>query len=66
MGINFGQVAKLGIVEDSSSLSPQVWRVRVGRTHNTYPTIYINRSVESATPYGGATSSWMSITEIDG
>jgi len=66
MGINFGQVAKLGVIEDSSSLTPQTWRVRVGRTHNTYPTIYINRSVESATPYGGATSSWMSITEIDG
>ena len=65
LGMNMGQVAKMGYLVESTSMSSQTWRVRVGRAENTYPTIYINRNSQSSTPYGGATSSWMSITEID-
>jgi len=65
MGLNFGQIAKIGFVADAQSTSAQTWKLRVGRAAGTYPIIYVNRDSSTSLPYGGATSSWMSITEID-
>lgn len=65
LGTNFGQVAKLGYVADSENLSPQTWRVRLGRAEGTLPIIYVNRNAATSTPYGGNTNSWAMITEID-
>jgi hypothetical protein len=66
LGINMGQVAKIGFVAQAEGLGSQTWRVRVGRAANTYPIIYINRNIQTSIPYGGAASTWMSITEIEG
>ena len=65
LGLNFGQIAKLSYVADIDNLNSQTWRVRIGRAAGTYPLIYLNRNSQSSTPYGGATSSWIAITEID-
>ena len=55
---------ELGYVMDAGGTATQTWRVRVGRAENTYPIIYVNRNSETSVPYGGAASSWMSITEV--
>ena len=65
MGYNLGQVAKLSLVVSAGYGGQQVWKLRVGRTPNTFPIIYINRDSNTATPYYGTPSSWMSITEIE-
>jgi hypothetical protein len=65
LGLNFGQVAKIGFVADAGSTNTQTWRLRVGRVAGTFPVIYINRNSNTSIPYSGATSSWMSVTEID-
>lgn len=65
LGLNFGQIAKLSYVADINTLTAQTWRVRIGRAAGTYPLIYLNRNSQTATPYGGSTSSWIAITEID-
>ncbi len=65
LGLNFGQVAKIGYVADAESTNTQTWRLRVGRASGTLPVIYVNRDSNTSQPYNGATSSWMSITEID-
>mgnify|MGYP003628327363 CR=1 FL=1 len=48
-----------------NSLGTQVWKVRIGRSAGTFPLIYLNRNSQNATPYAGAASSWIAITEID-
>ena len=65
LGLNFGQIAKLSYVADINSLGTQVWKVRIGRSAGTFPLIYLNRNSQNATPYAGAASSWIAITEID-
>jgi hypothetical protein len=65
LGLNFGQIAKIGYVAEAESTSAQIWKVRVGRAAGTFPIIYVNRDSSTNLPYGGAASSWMSITEID-
>jgi len=65
LGLNFGQVAKIGYVDDAETTISQTWRLRVGRALGTHPIIYVNRDSNTSQPYDGATSSWMSITEID-
>tara|TARA_Y100001937_G_scaffold100427_1_gene137491 strand:+ start:374 stop:1141 length:768 start_codon:yes stop_codon:yes gene_type:complete len=65
LGLNFGQIAKIGYVAEANSTNQQKWRVRVGRAAGTFPIIYVNRDSSTNLPYGGAASSWMSITEID-
>ena len=64
MGLNFGQIGKLGYVAPAIGTASQTWKVRLGRPDNTYATVYLNRNAQTGQPYGGATSSWMSITEI--
>ena len=65
LGLNFGQSAKIGYVAEAEATTTQTWSVRVGRAAGTFPIIYVNRDSSTTLPYGGAASSWMSITEID-
>ena len=64
MGLNLGQVARLGYVAPAVGTAQQTWKVKIGRPNNTYATVYYNRNSQTGSPYGGAASSWMSITEI--
>tara|TARA_R100000808_G_C2150819_1_gene159676 strand:- start:1191 stop:1991 length:801 start_codon:yes stop_codon:yes gene_type:complete len=66
LGADMGQVARLTYLVDSvGDVVDHTWRIRVGKTHTSYPSIYMNRGPSSLFPYYGKTSSFMAISEIE-
>jgi len=66
LGEGMGTIAKLTYLVEASSTDSQTWRVRVGKSENSYATIYINRTLTHSVPFMGYTSSFISIKEIEG
>jgi len=66
IGPQMGQMAVLSYVTTAGTTSNQTWRIRLGRSTNSYSTVYLNRNSTNANPYGTDISrSYMTITEIE-
>tara|TARA_Y100000593_G_scaffold94085_2_gene191549 strand:+ start:294 stop:1073 length:780 start_codon:yes stop_codon:yes gene_type:complete len=51
-GLNMGTTASLTYVTTAVSSTAQTWRLRLGRTHTSFSTIYLNRNINNNNPYG--------------
>ena len=66
IGLNMGTTASLTYVTTAGDVNAQNWRVRLGRTHTSFSTIYLNRNTNNDNPYGlDIAHSYVTIHEIE-
>ena len=67
VGLNMGQMATMTYLATAGNKDIQTWRIRLGRTHTSYSSIYLNRNANNVNPYGlDIAKSYFTITEIEG
>jgi len=66
IGLNMGTTANLTYVTTAGDVAAQNWKIRLGRTHTSFSTIYLNRNMSNNNPYGlDIAHSYMTIHEIE-
>lgn len=66
IGLNMGQMASMTYLETAGDTDWHTWKIRLGRTHTSASTIYLNRNINNNNPYGlDIAKSYLTVTEIE-